>query len=105
MGSNSKDCLKPGDLQDKRGVPVYPGDLLKAYHFTDVKRRKHYIYHVVTERYGRLWATPTAFLHRTSGGGECLLDYYAGEGFDFEVISGCGPGEILDFNDRPKAKR
>jgi len=33
----------PGELHDKRGVPIYPGDLLKTHHFTDGRGRKYWL--------------------------------------------------------------
>ena len=29
---------------DKNGIPILEGDLLRAYHFTGARKRKHYLY-------------------------------------------------------------
>lgn len=93
---------------DRKGVPIYPGDLLKSFHFTGARRKKYWLYHVVVappERAGTtfpLEMVPTSHLEPTkrSGGGRCpLVDWLASNA---EVIAGSGPGEILDFEDRPK---
>lgn len=32
------------DLSDKYGIKIQPFDLLKVYHFTGARRKKHYMY-------------------------------------------------------------
>jgi hypothetical protein len=45
--SAGKSWLKqPGECHDSNGVPIYPGDLLRTFHFTGPRRRKWYLYHV-----------------------------------------------------------
>ena len=36
-----------GDLADKYGIKIQPFDLLKVYHFTGVRGKKHYMYKLV----------------------------------------------------------
>jgi hypothetical protein len=36
-----------GLMRDKRGREIRPGDLLRTYHFTDNRQRKHWLYHTV----------------------------------------------------------
>ena len=95
---------QPGECHDSKGVPIYPGDLLKSYHFTDRRRRKWYLYHVAVMRDGALRMVPTSHLEPTlvSGGGGCLLSDELANAL--EVIHGHGPDDCLDYTDRPKHK-
>lgn len=34
-------------LKDSEGTEIYEGDIVRSYHFTDNRLRKHYLYHVV----------------------------------------------------------
>ena len=103
----------PGDLCDRNGVPIYPGDLLKTYNFTGPRRRKWFMYHVVTQDVsGVLHATPTAWMAKTErqrqlSGGQCYLHSLADEGGvirDTEVIDGYGPDGIVCYTDRKRVK-
>ena len=100
---------KPGECHDKRGVPIYPGDLLKSPHFYDRQsRRLRYLYHVATYQKARddwpeaMYLTPTTWLDPgyKRCGGQCLLNDLVAA--DLEVVDGHGPGEILDYLDRPR---
>ena len=100
--------LKPGEAHDCKGVPIYPGDLLRTPHFRDRRRKQHYLYHTIALQKVRgttaLWMIPTSHLEPTkrNGGGSCLLSQeLAGS---CEVISGHGPGECLDYTDRKKIR-
>jgi hypothetical protein len=98
-------------LHDKKGVPIYPGDLLKSFHFAGARRKRYWLYHVVVaspERAGTrypLEMVPASHLEPTKrgGGGRCPLNDRLAE--DAEVIDGTGPGDILDFADRPRKER
>lgn len=94
--------LKPGEGHDRRGVPIYPGDLLKSFHFTGPRRKKYWLYHVAVLRDGYLEMVPTSELEPTlrNRGGCCWLLPEMAE--EIEVIAGHGPGDCLDFDDRPK---
>ena len=95
---------QPGELVDSRGIPIYPGDLLRSYHFTDRKGRKYYLYHTAVYRDGAMVMVPTCHLEptRIKGGGSCLMsDEIAAT---IKVISGYGPGDCLDHIDRPRRK-
>lgn len=95
---------QPGEVFDKKGVPVYPGDLIRSFHFTGARRKKYYLYHTAVYKDGAMHMVPTAHLEPScvKGGGSCLLsqDLMA----DAEVIAGHGPGDCLDHTDREKRK-
>ena len=108
------DC-EPGDLCDSKGYSIHPGDLLRTYHYTDHRRRKHWLYHVVTrdaDHPNVLEMTPVGWLAlddrgRRLSGGKCRVHSVADEdGFvDAEILTGHGPGKLLCFTDRPKRRR
>ena len=88
---------------DARGIPIYPGDLLRTPHYVGARRKQHYLYHVIVRDGEYLYMVPTAHLEPTlvNGGGKCLLKY----GMDKErtrIISGYGPNPFLTFEDRPR---
>lgn len=94
-----------GSIFDRRGVPIYRGDLIKQPHFVDYRRKQHYLYHVVTVRDCYLEAVPTSCLEptlRSHGGTYWLTE---ADGTVVEVIHGHGPEDFLDFNDRPKRRK
>lgn len=96
---------QPGECHDSRGVPIYPGDLLKSYHFTGARRKRYYLYHVAVYENGGLFMVPVSDLEPTKAnqGGKCLLsDELAANA---EVIHGYGPGDCLDYTDRPRLGR
>jgi hypothetical protein len=96
--------MKPGEVHDKNGVPVYPGDLLKTYHFTGPRRKKFYLYHTAVLTNGSMQGVPTSHLEptRTKGGGTFWLK--TENLANSEVISGHGPGECLDWTERKRVK-
>lgn len=65
---------QPGELFDKRGVPIYPGDLIRSYHFRD-RRRTYYLYHTATMKDGGMYMVPTDHLEpsKVAGGGSCYM--------------------------------
>ena len=93
---------QPGEVVDKRGVPVYPGDLIRSPHFKDRRGRQYWLYHVAVYRDGALFLVPTSHLEPTQvkGGGSCLLSQDLLR--DARVIDGHGPGDCLDYTDRPR---
>lgn len=95
---------QPGEVFDKRGVPVYPGDLIRSYHFRDRRGRTYYLYHVAVFKDGAMWLVPTSHLEPTKskGGGSCLLSQNLM--VEARVISGYGPGNFIDYTDRPRRK-
>lgn len=95
---------KPGEIHDKRGVPIYPGDLLRTYHFTGACGRKFYLYHTAVLDGGNMKMVPTSHLEPTkaSSGGMCWLRQEQAN--HVEVINGHGPGDCLDWTERNKVK-
>lgn len=95
---------QPGEVCDSRGVPIYPGDLIRSYHFTGARNKRYYLYHTAVYQDGGMWLVPTSHLEpaKVASGGKCLLgqDLMA----EAEVISGYGPGECVDYTDRPRRK-
>jgi hypothetical protein len=91
-------------MEDKNGRTIYPGDLLKTYHFTGIHHKKHYLYHVAVQREGVLLAIPVSELEPSliGQGGVCPIDQL---GRDVEIISGYGPPPALSFEDRTKMKQ
>jgi hypothetical protein len=95
----------PGECHDARGVPIHPGDLLRTPHFTDRCGQKHYLYHVAVLTPDGMQMMNVAELEPTTrGGGGCpwLSDNLAQNA---TIIHGYGPGDCLDYTDRPKLKR
>lgn len=98
---------KPGEVYDRHDRPIYPGDLLRSFHFIGARRKVHYLYHVAiwnTEN-ATMEVVPTSELEPAlrNRGGRCWLDQPLGDGM--EIIGGHGPGDTLDYCDRPKRKR
>jgi hypothetical protein len=97
---------QPGELHDKHGVPIYPGDLIRSFHFRGGPRRRiYYLYHTAAYVDGAMRMVPTMFLEPTkrNRGGECLMSQ--GLMDEAEVIMGSGPGDCLDCFDRPRVKK
>lgn len=95
--------MKPGEAYDHKGIPIYPGDLLRTPHF-QTSKRKYYLYHTAVCIDGVMWMVPTSHLEPTlvASGGKCMLsDAHAAEA---EIISGFGPDEYIDYGDRPRRK-
>ena len=96
--------FKAGELQDKHGVPIYPGDLLRSYSFTGARHRKFYLYHTAVLVDDNMRMIPTSHLEPTlvSGGGACWITQALASAT--EVINGHGPGDCLDWAEREKVK-
>lgn len=97
---------KPGEVHDKNGVPVYPGDLIRSFHFRGARRKVYYLYHTAiwNTKHETMEMVPTEELEPTKAGagGRCWLAQDLMD--NAEVISGCGPGDYLDHTDRKRVK-
>lgn len=90
-------------LYDKNGRQIFPGDLLKTFHFKHAQRSKGnaYLYHVATVANGLLMATDVSWLHEADKGGhgQCQVKHMG----QTEIIYGYGDGQNY-WRDRPKRK-
>ena len=115
MGRRSKPFIdddmgltpEPRTAYDCNGVPIYPGDVLKIYHFTDRRRRKHYMYKLVVELDNTLWLMDVhEIATKWAGAMKTLLEVFADASESMEIVEGYGPRpECLDFTDRPRRER
>jgi hypothetical protein len=108
---SDKSWLKqPGQCWDRKGVPIYPGDLLRSLHFIGARKKKYWLYHVAvmdTEA-GGMRMVPTKHLEPTKrtaidsrGGDPLLSDHLC---VNAEVIDGYGPRPYLCYEERPRRK-
>lgn len=102
---------QPGEMHDKRGVPIYPGDLLKTYHFTGARKKRYYLYHIAFYRDGHMRCQSAQYFGTGSKdhSADILLQslWVSDEANrtleQTEVIDGYGPGDYLSFEERPRA--
>jgi hypothetical protein len=89
-------------VYDKKGYPIYPGDLLRSPHYRGARRKMHYLYHVAVMDGERLTMVPAQYLEPTikRTGGVCDLGQHLAD--HIEIISGYGPADYLSFEGRPK---
>lgn len=97
---------KPGELHDRKGYPIYPGDLLRTPHYRDRRWGQQWLYHTAiwNETKKTMEMVPTSELESSliGRGGRCWLT--ASMAGDAEIISGHGPKDCLDYHDRPRVK-
>lgn len=100
----------PGECHDSNGYPIYPGDLVRQFHFRGPRGRHYFLYHVVClERCEKtdheyLRIVPVSYLDQSqkrSGGDPMLTDDMAAT---LTILHGHGPGDCLDFLDRPRKR-
>ncbi len=95
---------KPGEVFDIRGVPIYPGDLIRHYHFTGARKKRYYLYHVAVwnAEQETMEIVPVYHLEpsKAKEGGRCWLTENVM--MEPEVIHGYGPPGFLSFEDRPR---
>jgi hypothetical protein len=98
--------IKPDEVFDCKGIPVYPGDLIRSKHFVGKRRKQYYLYHVAVWNsiYKCLEMVPTCCLEPTKdkGGGRCWLTQELMD--NAEIISGFGPEFEMYYDERPKRK-
>lgn len=92
---------KAGEIYDKNNIPIYPGDLLKSFHFMGRRRKRYYLYHVAVEREdGYMEMVPVHELGLPPSGGRVWLDQQYGD--TVEIIAGHGPDQCICFDERPR---
>lgn len=90
---------------DVKGYPIFPGDVLRSFHFKGCGRKNHYLYHVATiDDDNRLWAIPAQYLSpdvkRT--GGDCLLTESLVQNHEIEIVQGQPTRHYICKHDRPR---
>jgi len=92
-------------VYDKTGYRIYPGDLLRSWHYGK-GRGTHYLYHVAVMRDGILTGVPAHHLDPTLAkprdGVYPLWLIKPGRIDTPEIVAGYGPGDIPCYRDRPK---
>lgn len=96
---------KPGEFHDIKGVPVYPGDLIRSLHFK-ARRKTYYLYHVAifnTEE-GCMEIVPVSELEPTlkGRGGRCWMRQELLDSIQAVVMHGHGPGDTPSYEDRKR---
>lgn len=99
-------------LYDKNERPIFPGDLLRSFHYTGARRRRLYLYHVAVATESGMDAVPACHLEpsKIKGGGRCQMD--AKMSANFEIIQGlnlrptpdAAGKETQAYYERPKRK-
>ncbi len=93
-------------VYDKTGRRIYPGDLLRTLHYGR-GRGTRYLYHVAVMQDGILTGVPACHLEPTMAkphDGVFQLWLIKPESAEMpEIIAGYGPGDILDYRDRPRS--
>jgi hypothetical protein len=95
---------QPGECHDSKGIPIYPGDLLRSFHFRGQRRRIFYLYHVAIfdSEAGGMRMMPASYLEPTiprTGGDPLLSDDLA---LATEVVHGPIVGDAILFTERPR---
>lgn len=96
-------------LYDKNRRPIYPGDVLKVYHFTGARRKKHYMYKLAIEEMGYFYGIDICHLATKNLDTAHRYGLRPREGIvlhDTEIIAGYGgvTGFGHDFMNRKKLK-
>lgn len=103
--------VRPGEAFDSKGVPIYPGDLLRSFHFRGARRNRYWLYHIAmwNEKHETMEMVPVreaAGLGAT--GGRCWITRERMDGEQTTIIDGkcvrINGKECLDVEDRPKRK-
>lgn len=98
---------KAGECHDSKGYPIHPGDLVRSFHFVGVRKRRHWLYHVAVEsETGHMEMVPTSELspsRRGRGGRFWLTQDYA-DSMEMLILSGSGPGDFYDFEQRARVR-
>ncbi len=102
MESKEIKGVQPGEVHDRAGYPIYPGDLIRTPHYQDRRGKMKYFYHTAVCENEVMWLVPTCHLEPTLAGkkGRCLL--FAELAMMCKIISGSGPGVCTDYRNRPR---
>ena len=94
--------VAPCYAYDRRGVPIFPGDTLKIYHFTGPGKKRNYIYKFVESIDGKR----LVINHLGVGLHGKYTMANSGQYQEVEVVQGYGnlPPGGFSFNDRVKLK-
>lgn len=92
---------------DRKGIPIYAGDLLRTFHFRDrtCRGKIRYLYHYVLDVGGHLEMVPPDHLDpsRVKDGGRCWLASIDTE-TQSEIVHGYGPDPGMCFDERPRRR-
>jgi len=99
---------QPGECRDSRGIPIYPGDLLRMFHFLGPRRKRYYQYFVAVwdAPVGGMRLVPACHLdpqvrvHPLTRGGSPLLDNDLAA--IATIIAGCSINGCLLYDERPR---
>ena len=96
---------------DKKGYPIRPGDVLKVYHFTDYRNRKHYMYKLAwhLELNGKTYLMGCHLGEDSIPGCTTKNSFSIPSGIleDYQIVQGyCTDADQseLDFKDRPRVE-
>lgn len=94
-------------LYDIKGYPLYPGDLVRTYHFTGRRNKIYYLYHVAVEDQHGLRMLPVGWLSASDkrDGGSYYPQQKDMDGLSGQILCGHGPGDIHSYEDRPRRKK
>ena len=97
--------MNPGEVYDRKGVPIYPGDVLRTFHYKSRRYGRYlWLFHVAVfnEKHGVMEMHPASWLDpkKKRDGGSCWLTQDTAAGT--EIVQGYGPGRNDDFTDRKK---
>lgn len=95
---------QPGEVYDLNRRPIYPGDVIRSFHFRGARGKRYWLYHVAVwnadEKTMELVPASELEPQRRGRGGRVWLT--PEHGAEVEIISGHGPGQVLDYEDRPR---
>ncbi len=92
-----------GVLYDKNRRPILEHDVLKVYHFTGARKKKHYMYKQACGiiLLGKAKIPYLQFKHLERSGGHYHVEANGQILTDYEIVQGFGPGD-LSYDDRKR---
>lgn len=98
------------ELYDKLGYRIYPGDVLRVFHFiAAVRRERRYMYKLVVQRGETLYGVSIPEI--PVRGIDCAHSYrlkwnaQADWLVDSQIVEGQGPGDLSCYRDRPRKRK